>query len=246
MAGFRYALTLGGSLVFALACPSDDGSDDAADDSSTSATQTTTASTTDSTTASTTASTSASTTESPTTSTTDPTVSTTATSTDTDPTDTDPTDTTTDTGGGCESCDAGEYCDWALNGCGTSRFDEVVCTPIPDGCPAVEEDPVCGCDGVVYSGACAAALLGVDVDVEGDCTAPAGTFQCGYGFCDPTTSYCQRSVSDIGGYPDGWSCVDLPAGCSETPDCACLADEPCAFDCSETKDGGLLLTCPGG
>ena len=242
MAGFHWvAIPL---CVLALGCPvSDDSLDDAAGSETTDATSTTastsattvmtTSATTDMTSSSTSASTSAST---------DPTMSTTD-----DTTSIGTSDTETDTGAsGCDACDAGEYCDWAVNSCGTERFDEPVCTPIPDGCAGVEEDPVCGCDGIVYSGACAAALLGVDVDVTGQCDTPKGLFACGYAFCDPTTSYCQWSVSDVGGYPDGWGCVDLPEPCGDTPTCECLADEPCSFDCETTPDGGLLLTCPGG
>jgi Kazal-type serine protease inhibitor domain len=241
---FRLGWAAISCCVLLLGCPADDdGTDDAAD------TTTDASSTSQSTTASTTVTTDT-TTASTTVSTTDATVTTDATTSEgsaTDPSETD-TDATTDTGGGaCDACDVGEYCDWSVNSCGARRFDEPGCAPIPDGCPAVEEDPVCGCDGVVYAGECAAALLGVDIDVEGECTAPAGTFACGYKYCDAALSYCQWSVSDVGGSPDGYGCVPLPQGCDDAPSCACVADEPCAeFSCEPTDDGGLLVTCPGG
>jgi hypothetical protein len=167
--------------------------------------------------------------------------------TDTDPSDTDTTET--DTGGvacGDLSCDDGEYCDWGVNSCGADRFDETVCTPIPDGCAGVVEDPVCGCDGIVYSGACAASVLGVDIDEDGGCTAPDGLFQCGYAYCDPLTSYCQVQYSDIGGYPNSWGCISLPKSCDGGTDCECLAEELCGGSCEATPDGGYLVSCAGG
>ena len=230
--------------MIALGCPADDGeTDDGADSTSgasSSTSPTTTSPTTTASTSTSPTSTSASTTVDPSTGE----VTTTTDGTDTD----DPSETETDTQGvGCDACGPGEYCDYPVNSCGTGGFDEGVCTPIPDGCPAVEEDPVCACDGVVYSGECAAALLGVDVALQGGCTPPPDTFECGYKYCDPALSYCQWSVSDVGGYPDGWACVPLPEACGDTPGCECLADEPCAmFACEPTDDGGLLITCPGG
>lgn len=237
MAGFHWiAIPL---CVLALGCPTSDDAVDEASGSETTDATSTTASTSATTTSasSTTEMTSASTSASS-----DPTMS-----TSDDTTSIGTSESGTDTGAvGCDACDVGEYCDWPVNGCGTERFDEPVCTAIPDGCPAVEEDPVCGCDGIVYSGTCAAALLGVDIDATGQCDAPQGLFECGYAFCDPTTSYCQWSVSDVGGYPDSWGCGVLPESCGDTPTCECLADEPCGFACETTADGGLLLTCPGG
>ena len=143
-------------------------------------------------------------------------------------------------------CAADQYCDWVMNSCGANRVDQPQCTMIPDGCPELVEDPVCGCDGIVYSGECSAALLGVDVDVDGACTTPPDLFPCGYKFCDPTTSYCQHSVSDVLPSPDGFTCVPLPDACGETPDCDCLAARPCAeFSCEPSGDG-LVVICPGG
>jgi hypothetical protein len=213
---------------------------------------------TDGTTVSTSAtSTTASTTESTTASTTDSTTSpmtttasmTTTPTTDTDPTDTDADTTDTDTGGvacGELSCGGGEYCDWGVNSCGADRYDEPMCAPLPDGCPGIVEHPVCGCDGVVYSGECAASVLGVDVDESGACPAPGGLFQCGYKYCDPEISYCQIQYSDIGGYPHSYGCMPLPDGCGGEPGCECLADELCGSSCEAGPDGGYIVSCAGG
>ena len=235
MAGLHWvAVAVGCACV--LGCPAaDDSSDDIGGSETTGSSGNTT---TESTSASTTTASTSVSTSATSTSTTDPTMGEVTSTTLT---------TDTDTGAGaCDSCNAGDYCDWSVNSCGAEPYDEGMCTMIPDGCPAVEEDPVCGCDGVVYSGTCAAALLGVDVDTSGQCNTPPGHFQCGYKFCDPTTSYCQWSVSDVGGEPDGWGCVALPGSCGDAPTCECLADQACGFDCAATRDGGLLLTCPGG
>lgn len=244
------------SVVAALltGCPAgDDGeSVGSAETTDTDDPTTTTASTTATTTASTTESTTASTTAS----TTEPMTTTASMTTETDPSDTDTTDTDTtdsdtdtDTGGaacGNLVCNDSEYCDWSVNSCGVDRFDEPVCTPIPDGCAGVLEDPVCGCDGIVYSGECAAAVLGVDVDEDSGCTAPDGLFECGYKYCDSEISYCQVQYSDVFGYPNSYGCMPLPQICDGQPSCSCLEDELCGTSCEASPDGGLIVSCAGG
>ena len=63
---------------------------------------------------------------------------------------------------------------------------------------------------------------------------------------DVTSEYCQRAVSDIGGEPDDYRCVDLPGACNSGVDCGCVANEPCGFECEDGGAGELTLTCPGG
>ncbi len=85
-------------------------------------------------------------------------------------------------------------------------------------------------------------------DSSGSESGGAG-FACGDDLeCDPAAEYCQRQVSDVGGEPDGYQCLPLPKACEGEISCDCLADEPCGeFDlCEETKDGGAILSCPGG
>ncbi|MCA9656327.1 MAG: hypothetical protein H6712_08545 [Myxococcales bacterium] len=145
---------------------------------------------------------------------------------------------------GENTCAAQEYCEWNANSCGTQDFDEGSCAARPEGCTA-DENPVCGCDGQVYSNECVANEAGVDVDADGECEAPEGYFRCGYRFCDPQVAYCQLSASDVGGEPDGYTCVQ-PTECSPI-ECGCLDAEPCfAFGCETTEDGGVLIVCPGG
>lgn len=141
-------------------------------------------------------------------------------------------------------CDPGFVCDWADNSCGADDGTGT-CRPTPDACTPVEE-PACGCDGVVYANPCEAELAGHDVSDAGGCEPPTATdFACGHLFCDSRTEYCERTTSDVVGQPDTWGCRALPGGCGATPDCACLADEPCGAMC-EASGVGLRLTCPGG
>ncbi len=141
-------------------------------------------------------------------------------------------------------CGADEYCDYQDDRCGADDGTGV-CTPKPQGCPDIYM-PVCTCAGMVAGNDCDAASSGQDISVLGGCTAPDGMFPCGAGFCDKATSYCQRTTSDVAGYPDSFSCMELPAACSGgAPTCACLSGQSCADMCTEA-DGGLTLTCPGG
>ena len=146
---------------------------------------------------------------------------------------------------GDETCLQDEYCDWALNLCGVPDYDEGTCKPRPEGCDDFY-DPVCGCDGEVYGNSCEANAVGVDVDEEGECAAPDGYFSCGPGFCFVDVNYCMLGLSDIGGEPNYWNCMAVPAGCTNGPDCTCLAGEACGDMCEATGDGGFQLTCPGG
>ncbi len=142
------------------------------------------------------------------------------------------------------TCADTHYCEYAENTCGSS--DELgTCQPRPAG-PCTATEPVCGCDGAVHDSDCDAQLAGVDVNDAGGCTAPADTFACGHGFCSLAADYCERQLSDVGGTPDSFSCQTLPGPCGATPDCACLAAEPCGASCAGDATVGLTLTCPGG
>jgi hypothetical protein len=106
--------------------------------------------------------------------------------------------------------------------------------------------PTCGCDGTVYSSDCDAASAGVDINLLGGCTPPAGMFSCGAGFCQLATQYCEVQVSDVASIPSSFSCKDIPSTCSTIPNCACLANEPCGALCKGDAATGLTATCPGG
>lgn len=86
---------------------------------------------------------------------------------------------------------------------------------------------------------------------SGDSTGETGgaAFACGDELeCDLATQYCQEQISDVGGEPNTYQCIALPDGCGKANSCDCLTDEPCGdFDlCEMTREGGSILSCPGG
>ncbi len=141
-------------------------------------------------------------------------------------------------------CASDEFCDYGDDTCGIADGSGL-CTPRPQTCPDIYQ-PTCSCDGTVYSSACDANAAGLDVSVNGFCPPPSvELFPCGAGFCDKATSYCQRTLSDVGGTADDFRCQPLPNGCGGVGTCACVSGEPCAASCDEGS-GGVELTCPGG
>lgn len=140
-------------------------------------------------------------------------------------------------------CASDEYCDYSDDLCGAG--DDGTCKKRPQGCGLLYA-PVCGCDGNVAGNECSAQSAGQDVSAKGGCTPPSGTFGCGMLFCNVGTQYCQHSVSDVGGWPDSFSCNELPSSCGSAASCACLAGETCGTWCDTDAGGNLKLTCPGG
>jgi hypothetical protein len=71
---------------------------------------------------------------------------------------------------------------------------------------------------------------------------PAGLctpFECGSSQCNAVTAYCQHTVSDVGGVPDAYTCVDYPADCTS---CDCLGGNECAG----VVGTGITVTYYGG
>lgn len=144
-----------------------------------------------------------------------------------------------------EQCPADEFCDFGTNSCGVTD-EQGICVTRPTACPDIF-DPVCGCDGQSHGNPCDAAAAGFDVNANGGCPVAGGRFECGFRQCDIANTYCQRAGSDIGGEPDGFTCIGLPV-CAGPPSCACLqgANEPCATSCSGQGATGLTVVCLGG
>ena len=140
-------------------------------------------------------------------------------------------------------CAADEFCKYDAQNCGA--FDnQGTCTKRPEACDK-NLYPTCGCDGQIHGNECAANASGTDVNNNG-CTPPPGQFSCGAHFCQSNTAYCEREVSDVGGFPDVFTCKPVPVGCGAAPSCACLSGVACGSTCSPTDKGGLKVTCFGG
>jgi hypothetical protein len=147
-------------------------------------------------------------------------------------------------GRGGFACLPGEYCDFpdaAACGVGDVRG---FCEPVPLACPTGGDDPVCGCDGVTYASACAAAAAGVDVATPGACVE-----------ADPCAAQDARAVGEcatpLGVFWDGAACRSLSGcecdgtACGEAFDsieaceatyAGCMAEEPCTGD-ADCGDG---------
>lgn len=67
-------------------------------------------------------------------------------------------------------CDAGEFCEYALDAFCGAADQTGVCRPIPEVCTA-HVDPVCGCDDSTYSNACVANAAGISVASPGPCAS---------------------------------------------------------------------------
>lgn len=139
-------------------------------------------------------------------------------------------------GTACDNPD--EFCDYAFDVCTTVADAGGMCRPIPEACDAVL-DPVCGCDGQIYSNECEANTA--SVSLGSGCQVPAGQFACGPRFCDLGTSYCARTHNEGGS--DLFVCAPLPASCGAVPSCACFAGVACA--CTGDDASGIELYCGG-
>lgn len=141
-----------------------------------------------------------------------------------------------------QPCGVKQYCDYPDDLCGAGAPG--TCKNRPTGCD-LTYDPVCTCAGELTGNACAANSGGQDVGAGG-CAPPQGTFTCGTAFCDVASQYCLLSVSDVGGIPNSYDCLPLPAGCTSPVSCSCLELVPCGMWCSVNDQGHVTLTCPGG
>jgi hypothetical protein len=134
----------------------------------------------------------------------------------------------TASGAGCGSrglppCAADQFCDFpAGSDCGATDRGGV-CKARPDLCTA-DVDPVCGCDGISYSNACAAASTGISVDRKGSCQGdvPQGSID-----CDPRRVTCERGTPKCPGGQVPSVKNGCYGDCVSSEACACEGPEQC-------------------
>lgn len=80
------------------------------------------------------------------------------------------------------------------------------------------------------------------------CTEAAGwscDFHCGPDLlCAAGTEYCTHTPSDVGGFPDSYSCRAFEPCAGLTGSCDCVA--PGSVSCASVENGGIVATYPGG
>lgn len=148
-----------------------------------------------------------------------------------------------------QKCEAGAFCDQGEHFYSTLKCRESgTCVMTPESC-SDDGPPICGCDGILYANACAAATAGVGTQGAIGCEPPMGEFGCELEFCDIATEYCRHEVG--GGNGENFacrplSCMDSNAGCD------CLDPEkPCgdglfaAESCSLSESGAVEVFCLG-
>lgn len=128
-------------------------------------------------------------------------------------------------------CPEGEFCHRETGSCDDGPWGGV-CMPRPELC-TMDYDPVCGCDGEVYSNLCTAHSEGMSVSYLGECepqfermvvASEAGTAgvttPCGTGITCSTDEYCER---DTGSCDGAGVCKPRPEVCTMdyTPVCGC-------------------------
>jgi hypothetical protein len=124
------------------------------------------------------------------------------------------------------ACGAGQYCNYPPDATGT-------CAAIPTACD-LNYQPVCGCDGVTYGNACAAALDGVSVASEGECDDGAGSGQTCGGIasleCPSSGEFCNYEESAGGQGCDG-AISDAAGVCEKSPEvCSAIYAPVCGCD----------------
>jgi len=157
-------------------------------------------------------------------------------------------DSSTDGSGSCTAtsgCSATQWCKLDKT-CGSKNPG--TCMPRPASCTPSARN-VCGANGTVYPGECAAQLHGVDLSDTAPCSSPVpGEFRCGSLFCN-AGEYCVTTGNDapMPGQPCETSvCTPLPTACTGKTDCSCFPSSTACVSMCKYESGGFHITCLGG
>lgn len=135
-----------------------------------------------------------------------------------------------------EQCPAGFYCERTR--CDPGAFTAGSCAPYP-ACADIDEEPVCGCDGVTYFNDCLRRLAGVAGAEPYAC--PVGTRACQHDGECPEGATCTHLV----GSTKKSLCEAIPGSCWVLPPTCPSGAENARWDeCSEVPGAPRCIsTC---
>lgn len=135
-----------------------------------------------------------------------------------------------------DDCVSEEVCVFPDYRCGAGV--EGSCIPRNAACLGDISNLACGCDGQIEKDRCSVRPKGTDLSIEAKCTPPAGTFRCGFLFCNDT-EYCfeARTPSLVEFVCIPWECPERACTCPEW-NLKCPVST-----CSAQANGGTLVVC---